>query len=142
MKAIDFQKVSRETNFKCSEHFRLSEFLHTDTGLINDDIDSSIYSNLCILCHLVLEPMRLYMGDVPISITSGYRSSSVNAAVGGVPNSYHRYGLAVDISAVFGVDEMLEFLLIQKEYLFKLGLDLRYEYYDERYFIHIQLCSL
>lgn len=142
MKVIDLQKVSRETDLRCSEHFLLSEFLRTDTGFVNDDIDSSIYSNLCLLCHLVLEPMRLYIGDIPLSVTSGYRSAAVNAAVGGVPNSYHRFGLAVDVSAAVGVDDMIEFLYIQKDNLYARGLDLRFVHYVDRYFIHVQLSSL
>ena len=35
----------------------------------------------------------------PFIITSGYRTDSHNAAVGGVSNSSHKKGLAVDISA-------------------------------------------
>lgn len=36
----------------------------------------------------------------PMMVSSGYRSKAHNAKVGGVPNSAHRSGLAVDIRAV------------------------------------------
>jgi zinc D-Ala-D-Ala carboxypeptidase len=38
------------------------------------------------------------LAGVPFRITSGYRSPSANAAVGGVGNSAHGRGLAVDIA--------------------------------------------
>jgi uncharacterized protein YcbK (DUF882 family) len=43
-----------------------------------------------------LNRVRLLFGK-PLIVTSGYRSPSRNAHVGGVPNSYHTQGLAADI---------------------------------------------
>ena len=43
-----------------------------------------------------LEEIRSYFGHPSIIITSGYRPSSVNFAVGGASNSQHLYGAAVD----------------------------------------------
>ena len=40
--------------------------------------------------------LRLAFGK-PIIVNSGYRSPEHNAAVGGVPNSYHVQGLAADL---------------------------------------------
>ena len=39
------------------------------------------------------------IAGIPFTITSGFRSKKHNKAVGGVPNSSHLTGLAVDIAA-------------------------------------------
>ncbi|MFD5057933.1 D-Ala-D-Ala carboxypeptidase family metallohydrolase [Streptomyces sp. NPDC058394] len=44
-----------------------------------------------------LEAMRHAMGDVPITVTSGFRSTACNSAVGGASNSRHLYGDAADL---------------------------------------------
>lgn len=54
------------------------------------------------LCRLVLEPIRAHFGR-PIRINSGYRSRTLNAAVGGSNTSQHSLGQAADIE-VDGVD--------------------------------------
>lgn len=43
----------------------------------------------------MLEAIRCHF-DAPVTITSGYRSSAYNAAVGGATNSRHLYGDAAD----------------------------------------------
>lgn len=43
-----------------------------------------------------LERIRAFLSDTPIVITSGYRSESLNKAVGGAKNSQHQKGEAVD----------------------------------------------
>lgn len=78
-----------------SQHFTNREMCRTSTGLDNQP-SPVIEDNLIYLVQKVLEPARLKLGE-PIRITSGYRSPEVNAAVGGVQNSYHKYGLAADI---------------------------------------------
>ncbi|MFF2852794.1 D-Ala-D-Ala carboxypeptidase family metallohydrolase [Streptomyces sp. NPDC058001] len=44
-----------------------------------------------------LEAMRHAMGDVPLVVTSGFRSTACNNAVGGASNSRHLYGDAADL---------------------------------------------
>lgn len=44
-----------------------------------------------------LQALRHALGDKSIRITSGFRSASCNAAVGGTPNSRHMYGHAADM---------------------------------------------
>lgn len=46
---------------------------------------------------LGLEQVRKLLGGFPVTITSGYRSPSLNEAVGGVSNSDHALGYAADI---------------------------------------------
>lgn len=83
---------------KISEHFDLDEFTHSDTA-VAQDIDNSappaIEANLRRLA-ATLEKVRAILGH-PLTITSGYRSPALNAAVGGVGDSAHLHGLAADI---------------------------------------------
>ena len=63
---------------------------------IDNTPPEAVVRNLKILCTQVLEPVRSKIGR-PIVITSGYRCAKLNAAVGGVPKSYHTKGMAADI---------------------------------------------
>jgi uncharacterized protein YcbK (DUF882 family) len=45
----------------------------------------------------MLEILRKRIGDTPVIINSGYRCPSYNEKVGGVPGSYHLYGMAADV---------------------------------------------
>ena len=64
------------------------------------------YNGLEALCRQMLEPMRAKYGRV--TVHSGYRTASHNAAVGGASQSYHRYDIhdgndqAADISCAKG----------------------------------------
>jgi phytoene dehydrogenase-like protein len=46
-----------------------------------------------------MEKVREILGNVAITINSGYRSPDVNRKVGGTSNSSHTYGYAVDFTA-------------------------------------------
>ncbi|MFD6279396.1 D-Ala-D-Ala carboxypeptidase family metallohydrolase [Streptomyces sp. NPDC060209] len=46
-----------------------------------------------------LEALRHALGDQSLRVTSGFRSTSCNSAVGGATNSRHLYGDAVDLGA-------------------------------------------
>ncbi|MFH8836822.1 D-Ala-D-Ala carboxypeptidase family metallohydrolase [Streptomyces sp. NPDC017868] len=45
-----------------------------------------------------LEAMRHALGDVPLTVTSGFRSYACNSAVGGASGSRHLYGDAADLT--------------------------------------------
>lgn len=84
---------------KLSKNFRLSEFAKSETAArmgLNNYPPKSVINNLKNLCETVLQPLRSHFG-VPIVISSGYRCAALNAAVGGVPNSQHKFGEAADI---------------------------------------------
>lgn len=86
-------------DIQLTRHFMLSEFTKSSTAEalgIDNTPNLEIVCNLQQLCFHVLEPMRNWF-DVPITISSGYRSQALNKAVGGVPNSQHLTGQAVDI---------------------------------------------
>ena len=81
-------------------YFKFREFLASATatrrGIQNFPTTSSVIENLITLGDNVLDPLRQAMG-FPVIISSGYRCPELNAAVGGVPNSRHLQGKAVDI---------------------------------------------
>lgn len=81
-----------------SPHFHLSELLASQTatrrGIANIPGVTAL-ANLRRVC-AVLEMVRKALGNLPISINSGYRSSELNRAVGGAAFSAHVRGLAVD----------------------------------------------
>lgn len=59
--------------------------------------------NLFAIRDNILNPLREKFGK-PIIITSGFRSSELNKAVGGKPTSQHTKGEAVDITAIDKAD--------------------------------------
>lgn len=78
-----------------SKHFELSDFRSGD-GV---DVPTQYYGNLQELVRQ-LDVLRDELG-VPIIITSGYRSPSRNAEIGGKKNSYHKLAMAADMTSVF-----------------------------------------
>lgn len=83
----------------CPLFFTPSEFFKSPTasrlGLDNFACDWTVYRNIYYLA-FYLDSVRSRLGE-PIVITSGYRSPTLNKAVGGVNNSKHLLGIAVDI---------------------------------------------
>ena len=63
---------------------------------INNKPNAQQMINLVYLCAYVLEPLRVAMKE-PIKIGSGFRCEALNKAVGGVSNSQHMNGQAVDL---------------------------------------------
>jgi hypothetical protein len=82
---------------RLSPHFRLGQFLRSETAKRNEIINTpstKAIKNLTILA-VELEKVRALLKH-PIAITSGYRSKALNTAVGGSKTSQHMQGLAVD----------------------------------------------
>lgn len=85
-------------NQHLSEHFRLIEFVRSGTAIrlnIANTPSPQVVERLRALCVNVLEPLRRHFGV--LRITSGYRCTALNKAVGGVANSQHLYGEAADL---------------------------------------------
>lgn len=72
---------------KLSEHFEHEEFLCPCCGA------GKVNMGLIFK----LEELRHELGDLPVSITSGYRCLIHNKDVGGAENSQHLLGTAADI---------------------------------------------
>lgn len=80
-------------------HFTIEELYASDTAKrLGIDNRPSVQQmiNLVYLSAYVLEPLRVAM-DEPIKIGSGFRCKALNKAVGGVYNSQHLKGQAVDL---------------------------------------------
>ena len=91
-------------NMNLSEHFTLGELCKTSYITADGNIPGQMaIDNLRRLCADWLEEVRyLYSmlygdGDVPLIISSGYRSAEVNRMCGGAKGSNHLTGCAVDI---------------------------------------------
>lgn len=80
-----------------SQHFTLEEMTASQEATrkgIDNRPSALIVSRLTETCRQ-LEAVRTLLG-APMIVSSGYRSPALNAALGGVPNSAHCAGDAVD----------------------------------------------
>ena len=84
---------------KLSTHLDLSEVIRSDSakrnGISNMPTEEHI-ANFMLLAEKIFEPIREHF-DVPIRISSGYRSKELNAKIGGSATSQHCKGQAVDL---------------------------------------------
>ena len=83
-----------------STHFTLEELCDSQTAArqgIDNTPDARAIEALKLTCY-GLEEVRKELGDKPILISSGFRSSALNREVGGRPGSQHLLGQAVDFT--------------------------------------------
>ena len=84
---------------KLSEHLSLSEVIRSESakryGLSNMPTPEHI-ANFKLLAEHIFESIREHF-NVPIRISSGYRSKELNAKIGGSKSSQHCKGQAIDI---------------------------------------------
>ena len=108
--------VSINKQARLSDHFTLGELTKTNSKIKNVPNEAQL-ENLKRLCGWLEQlrrrptpsPSLLREGsEEPIIINSGYRSPEVNRAVGGVPNSNHLTGCAVDIH-VTGLEQLIHY---------------------------------
>ena len=86
-------------NTPITMHFTIEELYASATAKakgINNKPNVQQIINLVYLTAYVLEPLRVAMNE-PIKIGSGFRCQALNKAVGGVYNSQHLKGQAVDL---------------------------------------------
>jgi hypothetical protein len=86
-----------------SEEFNLSDYTNSDTARTkgfseNFTPPQEIIDNLQLLHKNIVIPLLHYFGSEGLMITSGYRCERLNTAVGGVSNSDHLKGMAVDLN--------------------------------------------
>ena len=87
------------TSKRLSSKFLLAELVHSDTALKKGIRNTPTKATLKKLKHLAstLEQVVKLLGH-SITISSGYRSKTLNAAVGGSKTSQHVHGLAADFT--------------------------------------------
>ena len=120
------KEVSSNKNIKLSEHFSLGELTKTSYITADGNIPSRVaIENLKNICENWLEDLRYSYNtlygeriegvrregdeentDIPIIISSGYRSEEVNRMCGGAKGSNHLTGCAVDIRC-YGPEHMI-----------------------------------
>ncbi len=108
-------QVEINKSMKLSPHFTLGELTKTSYHTLDGNIPSHVaIENLKRICEGWLEDLRfsynrLY-GDegheIPIIISSGFRSEEVNRKCGGAKNSNHLTGCAVDIRC-YGPEQLI-----------------------------------
>lgn len=111
---MKMKEVSINKNMKLSEHFKLGEFTKSSSHPEVYNIPShEAIANLKRICTW-LEVLRKRYGK-PIIINSGYRSPQLNRKIGGVKNSNHLTGCAVDIR-VTGMEQLIRYAAILLDY--------------------------
>ena len=109
------KKVSINEKMKLSKHFTLAELCKTSYHTADGNIPSHVaIENLRNICENWLEDLRYSQNtlygdkehDIPIIISSGYRSEEVNQKCGGAKGSNHLTGCAVDIKC-YGPEQMI-----------------------------------
>jgi hypothetical protein len=84
---------------KISEHLYLAEVIRSESAKrkgISNEPTAEHLENFKKLAENIFEPIRNHF-NVPIHISSGYRSKALNAAIGGSLTSQHCSGEAIDI---------------------------------------------
>ena len=108
------QIIQLNANAKLSEHFTLGELTKSNSHPEVYNIPShEAIANMKRLCQW-LEVLRERAGT-PIRINSGYRSPQLNKKIGGVANSNHLTGCAVDIR-VSGMEQLIRYAAILLDY--------------------------
>lgn len=80
--------LSKDSESKIAANFKAKEFAckdGSDTFFISPDL---VY---------ILQKVRDYF-KTPVNINSGYRTDKYNSSIGGAKFSYHKYGMAADIT--------------------------------------------
>jgi len=108
-------QISEFNGLRLSPHFTLGELTKTSYHTTDGNIPSHVaIENLKNICENWLEDLRysqntLYGNnehDIPIIISSGYRSEEVNRKCGGAKGSNHLTGCAVDIKC-YGPEQII-----------------------------------
>ena len=108
------QIVQLNNQAKLSEHFTLGEFTRSGSHPEVYNIPShEAIANMKRLCVWLEELRKRY--NAPIRLNSGYRSPQLNRAIGGVSNSNHLTGCAVDIR-VENMEQLIRYAAILLDY--------------------------
>jgi hypothetical protein len=87
---MKFIKIRRASDKLLTPHFRESEFFCKSLDFKGD------YHLLAQSLVMAAEIVREFV-DVPVLISSSYRTPEGNKACGGAPDSFHLHGMAIDL---------------------------------------------
>lgn len=107
--------MEKRKNFMLSPHFSYEEMIRSawaESHGVDNTPDELQLAGLINLCWKLGEPLREVFG--PISVNNGFRCPEVNEGVGGVGNSKHLSGEAMDIRVKSREQAMEYFRFIQK----------------------------
>lgn len=139
----DYSRI-HEVYFPPFRHFMLNEVICTSQG------DSYRYDNFCrlldptvfynaVLVLHILQYLRDFVVCGPIYISSFVRAVTTNSAVGGVSNSDHLKGCAVDIRTNEMSDGLVRNVLSRLEKFRAFGLVRFVQYNPDKSYIHISI---
>ncbi|MEU9854620.1 D-Ala-D-Ala carboxypeptidase family metallohydrolase [Streptomyces sp. NPDC047974] len=80
-------------------HFTYAELNNCNSTWSGGAVSATTAKSNALRTMWKLEALRHALGDEPIRVTSGFRSTSCNAAVGGATDSRHLYGDAADLGS-------------------------------------------
>jgi zinc D-Ala-D-Ala carboxypeptidase len=108
-----------ENKFIISDHVSLKEATRSNTAErmgIHNFPDPETLITMKITAEHIFEPLRVKMNE-PIYISSFYRSTELNKAIGGSSKSQHCLGEAIDIDDVYSKASNADFFNYIKDYL-------------------------
>ncbi|WP_121745253.1 D-Ala-D-Ala carboxypeptidase family metallohydrolase [Streptomyces sp. E2N166] len=93
-----FSKIYALQDADCTPvHFTYAELNKCNSDWSGGAVSAATAKSNALKTMWKLEAMRHALGDVPINISSGFRSRACNNAVGGSATSRHLYGDAADL---------------------------------------------
>ncbi|WP_399889264.1 D-Ala-D-Ala carboxypeptidase family metallohydrolase [Streptomyces sp. BBFR51] len=94
-----FSKIYALQDADCTPvHFAYAELNKCNSDWSGGAVSAATAKSNALKTMWKLEAMRHALGDVPITISSGFRSRACNNAVGGSATSRHLYGDAADLT--------------------------------------------
>ncbi|MEU9577491.1 D-Ala-D-Ala carboxypeptidase family metallohydrolase [Streptomyces chilikensis] len=94
-----FSKIYALQDADCTPvHFTYAEMNKCNSDWSGGSVPAATAKSNALKTMWKLEAMRHALGDVPITVSSGFRSLSCNSAVGGASGSRHTYGDAADLT--------------------------------------------
>ncbi|WP_326658047.1 D-Ala-D-Ala carboxypeptidase family metallohydrolase [Streptomyces sp. NBC_00385] len=81
-------------------HFTYAELNHCNSTWAGGAVSAGTAKANALSTMWKLEALRHALGDRPITVNSGFRSTSCNSAAGGASNSRHLYGDAADLGGI------------------------------------------
>jgi zinc D-Ala-D-Ala carboxypeptidase len=88
-----------------SEHITYKEAIRSNTAerlAIDNHPEFEELCNMRVLANAIFEPLRKHFGNLPIFISSFFRSFLLNREVGGSKSSSHIDGEAIDLDDILG----------------------------------------